>query len=215
MSKSVTRDSILGVFPLAFDPDMLALAESIADKLIGLYAETDLLKIYARIDELDDELLDILAYDFKVDWWDKDLTLAEKRQTLKDSWDVHRKLGTPGSVETAVSAIYETRVVEWDEYEGFPFHYKMDVNTAGELPDADVITAITQKNRYYANLRSILEAIEFRIRSFTPKLFAGVALRHETVITMHVSAGQPQSMEILTDEEGNILTDENYNILTT
>ena len=51
---------------------MLALATSIADVLAARPEEIRKIQIYTLIDELPEELLDILAYDFKVDWWDAD-----------------------------------------------------------------------------------------------------------------------------------------------
>ena len=77
---NVSRKAFLSVLPSVLSPKE-KLAQVIADELIGLYNDTDLLRIYARIDELDEQLLDILAYDYKIDWWDKGLTLAEKRRT--------------------------------------------------------------------------------------------------------------------------------------
>ena len=37
------------------------------------------LRIYTRIDELPEWLLDILARDFAVDWYDRSYTLEEKK----------------------------------------------------------------------------------------------------------------------------------------
>lgn len=119
----LTAENLLRTLPEVFrnDKKMVALASSIADVLAARPEEIRQLMIYSRIDDLSEELLDILAYDFKVDWWDGDYTLEEKRKTLKDSWRVHRMLGTKAAVETAISAIYpETQVREWFEYGGEP-----------------------------------------------------------------------------------------------
>ena len=42
--------------------------------------EIDSLRIYTRIDELPEWLLDILARDFAVDWYDRSYTLEEKKK---------------------------------------------------------------------------------------------------------------------------------------
>ena len=95
----ITAENLLKTFPqvLKENKSMLALATVIAEELAQRPSEIDRLMIYTRIDTLPEELLDILAYDFKVDWWDYDYTLEEKRRTLKDSWNVHRTLGTKGA----------------------------------------------------------------------------------------------------------------------
>ena len=47
-----------------------------------------------RFLELDEQTLDILAYDLHVDWYDHSYPIEVKRQTIKDSVKIHRRLGT-------------------------------------------------------------------------------------------------------------------------
>lgn len=98
---------------------MVAIATAFARQLVAMAKNVILAILYTRIDEMPEFLLDILAYDFKIDWWDPNYAIEEKRQTLKDSWYVHRHLGTKAAVETAISAIFkDSRVEEWFEYGG-------------------------------------------------------------------------------------------------
>lgn len=209
---NVSREAFLSVLPSVLNPKE-KLAQVIADELIGLYNDNDLLRIYARIDELDEQLLDILAYDYKIDWWDKGLTLAEKRRTLREHWAVHRSLGTVGAVEKAVSAIYETEVSEWYEYDGKPYHYKLVCDTGGEIPDHDKFTAILEKRKYYDNLRSILEAVTFVIRRTTPTTYVGTALHNAEIVTYQIAGIDPDDYTWLVDEEENMLLDGDGSVL--
>ena len=112
----LTAENLLAVFPVALQRDQpsAALADVTARLLARRPEEIERLRIYPAIDRLDEGLLDILAYDFKVDWWDANYSLEEKRRTLKDSWRVHKLLGTKAAVEMAISAIYpQTTVQEW------------------------------------------------------------------------------------------------------
>ena len=124
----LTRGNLLSTLPVVLqqDPSVLALAESIAGLLVMRPEEIDRLRIYPAIDALPENLLDILAYDFKVDWWDPEYSLEEKRRTLKTSWKVHKTLGTKAAVELALSAVYPgTEVEEWFEYGGEPHHFRV------------------------------------------------------------------------------------------
>lgn len=124
----LTRGNLLSTLPVVLqqDPSVLALAESIAGLLVMRPEEIDRLRIYPAIDALSENLLDILAYDFKVDWWDPEYSLDEKRRTLKTSWKVHKTLGTKAAVELALSAVYPgTEVEEWFEYGGEPHHFRV------------------------------------------------------------------------------------------
>lgn len=174
----LTAENLLRTLPevLRNDKNMSALASAIADVLAARPAEIQQLMIYSRIDELPEDLLDILAEDFKVDWWDGDYTLEEKRQTLKDSWRVHRMLGTKAAVETAISAIYpETQVSEWFEYGGEPYHFRLLIDSTYEGVDPAKHQRVLDRVEYYKNLRSVLDEVEYYDAGGTAGQYVGAA----------------------------------------
>lgn len=174
----LTAENLLRTLPevLRNDKNMSALASAIADVLAARPAEIQQLMIYSRIDELPEDLLDILAEDFKVDWWDGDYTLEEKRQTLKDSWRVHRMLGTKAAVETAISAIYpETQVSEWFEYGGEPYHFRLLIDSTYEGVDPAKHQRVLDRVEYYKNLRSVLDEVEYYDAGGTAAQYLGAA----------------------------------------
>lgn len=126
----LTKENFLRSLPASIsgDPKMLALAKAIAGALERRREEIGDISIYPHIERLDGGLLDILARDFKVDWWDSDYTLDEKRRTLSTSWQVHKALGTKGAVIRAISSVYQqAKVEEWFEYGGEPYHFRLTV----------------------------------------------------------------------------------------
>lgn len=148
------------------DPDMLALAQTIAEQLRLTTREIRKNIIYARIDELDEQTLDILAYDLHVDWYDYSYPIEVKRQTIKDSVKVHRKLGTKYAVKTALGAVFpRAKVEEWFEYGGKPYFFRI----AADVPESGVTAEqqrrILEKVHFYKNLRSHLDSIEFQTES--------------------------------------------------
>lgn len=160
----ITKENLLVSLPtvLANDENMAALASAVAEVLAARVGEIGSVSIYAQIDKLPNELLDILAYDFKVDWWDADYSPEEKRQTLKDSWNVHRRLGTKAAVVTAISAIYpDTQVSEWWEYGGDPYHFKLLINATYENVDPVRHQRVLDRVSFYKNLRSVLDEVEY------------------------------------------------------
>lgn len=166
-SHGINKSNLLTAFPIALQKDKSAVSigDGTAELLAARLREIDLLRIYTRIDELDEEMLDILAYDFKVDWWDPNYTVEEKRQTLKDSWLVHKKMGTKAAVEAAISAIYPaTKVQEWFEYGGEPYWFKLLIDLSGVLPNPEGHARVLSRINFYKNLRSHIEEIEYIIR---------------------------------------------------
>ena len=173
----ISVENLLSSLPdvLRNDEDMLALATSIAEILTEHTSEIGNVSIYSRIDELPEDLLDIMAYDFKVDWWDGNYTLEEKRDTLKNNWRVHKMLGTKAAVETAISAIYpDTEVLEWWEYGGSPYHFRLLIDATYENVDPEKHQRVLERIEFYKNVRSVLDEIEYFANGTSPA-YVGIA----------------------------------------
>ncbi len=72
------------------DPKMVALANATAAALLDTSGIMNSVLIYSRFDELPEELVDILAYDLHVDWYDYNYPLEAKRDLVKNSVKVHK-----------------------------------------------------------------------------------------------------------------------------
>lgn len=202
-SHGLTRENLVATLPPALqkDPSAVALAEAMADLLAQRPEEIEQLRIYPVIDRLDERLLDILAYDFKVDWWDADYSLEEKRRTLKDSWRVHKMLGTKAAVETAIRAIYpRTTVQEWFEYGGEPYHFRLNINVSNETIASEKQRRVLERLNYYKSLRSHNDGVTYFMQaaaravscaaSLGSRMCVGVELSMPPeVLILHVRAG--------------------------
>lgn len=147
------------------DPACFTLARVIAEQRGKTAERLGEAVIYARIDELPEGVLDILAYDLKVDWYDFDYPLDVKRATIKNAMQVHRRKGTKFAVETAISEIYPgTRVAEWFEYGGEPYYFKLLLDVTYESVDPAKHRKVLELMNYYKNLRSVLEQVEYVAR---------------------------------------------------
>lgn len=175
---NITADNLLLTLPevLRNDTNTLALATAMAGQLEVLAANTELARIYTAIDTLPEDVLDAIATDFKVDWWDANYSLEEKRRTLKDSWYVHKRLGTKAAVERAISAIYpDTEVKEWFEYGGEPYHFKLLIPVDQTTLDPTKHATVLSLAEYYKNLRSVLDEIEYFGSGGEAAAFAAIA----------------------------------------
>ena len=193
-SHGLTRENLVATLPPALqkDPSAVALAEAMADLLARRPEEIEQLRIYPVIDRLDERLLDILAYDFKVDWWDADYSLEEKRRTLKDSWRVHKLLGTKAAVEMAISAIYpRTTVLEWWEYGGEPYHFRLDINITNDSIDSVKQRRVMERLEYYKSLRSHNDGVTYFVEA-APAIAKAVT----TVAAMQETAHVPLELPV-------------------
>lgn len=165
MSKLINdKDSLLSALPQSCMRDDIKykLADTIAQALAEVAEQARLPTIFPNVDNLSENILDALAYDLRVEWYDPQGTIAEKRKTIKECILIHRHKGTKYAVETALQSVYtQAKVREWNEYGGEPFHFKIVINDSTN--DIERRNRILSKVRYYKNLRSVLEETIFSI----------------------------------------------------
>jgi phage tail P2-like protein len=146
-----------------------ALAEAITVMLKDVFRKTSLL----NMDNLPEHLLDILAYEEHVDFYDPSLSIEQKRQLIDRSYFFHRKKGTPAAVEQLIQIVFgEGRVEEWFEYGGNPGYFKVVTSN----------TAVTQElaDQFIRALDSVkresawLEKVEISQTESMPLYFGGV-----------------------------------------
>lgn len=162
---ALTAENMLRTLPSALQNDerLVALANSIAQTLEKRSEEIRRLQIYNRIDDLPEDLLDIIARDFKIDWYDYDYNLSAKRRVIKSSFYVHRHLGTVGAVRAAINSIYpESKVEEWFDYGGNPYSFRVVLN----MSVAFVVPIDTERVlwaiNFYKSLRSHVDGIFYQ-----------------------------------------------------
>jgi len=103
---------------IAWDATMQAAAGAITPELrrmdvpagvAGGAGEIDLVRIYSRIDALPEDALDLLGWQFHVDFWRPTAPMAVKRQLVKESIATHRTKGTPESIAAMCALVLGVR----------------------------------------------------------------------------------------------------------
>lgn len=175
---SLSAQNLMATLPqvLQNDPDLAALASSIADILAKRKEEIRRVAIYSRIDDLPEDLLDILAYDFKVDWYNPDYPIEVKRALLKSNWNVHRRLGTKWAVENIITTYFgDGYVDEWFQYGGDPGHFRVYSSnpSLNENKFAEFLSLLSKVKRASSQLDGVFITLAGQLN-----LHTGVAL-HE------------------------------------
>lgn len=137
------------------------LAEVLDVKLQEINAMSEIVLLYPRIDELPENLIDALADQFHVDFYDASMSLQQKRTVVKKSIAWHRRKGTPSVVEEMVRTVFESaHVEEWFEYNGKPYFFRVTLITA-PLTDKAVLDRLVDAIDKTKNVRSWLEYVQF------------------------------------------------------
>ena len=103
------------------------------------------------------QLVDELAWQFHVDFYDKSANIETKKNLVKTSIKIHRTKGTPQAVLDLIKTAFpvDTVLSEWFNYGGEPYRFKI---TTSSLNNIDVSTFLKALNSV-KNERSYLEEL--------------------------------------------------------
>ena len=155
---------LLDIVPenLLEDKHIRKITEVIDAALKDIYPETAYPALISRIDELDSETIDSLAWQWHVDFYDEDLSLEVRRELVKKSIDYHRHMGTNYAVDGVIKTCFQNAEIQenW-EYGGNPYCFKVITIHAG-IPDEDELGRIVQAINSVKNTRSSLDGLGFQ-----------------------------------------------------
>ena len=143
-------------------PEVMAMLAAIDPELQEITAAIDEALIMTRIDELPETIVDLLAWQLHVDFYEPlGLDLNKKRALVKNSLMWHKHKGTKYVLEEMIRTLFfeNFSVEEWFEYGGEPFFFRVtsrDILANKEQYD-DLIRAIFELK----NERSWLESLRF------------------------------------------------------
>lgn len=96
-------------------------------------------RTFTRVDELDHNVLDVLATDLRVSNYKQTYPLDLKRKLVKFALQYWATAGTKAATEEVVRTIFgDASISEWFEYGGEPGYFKIAI-TDTTLTDADVL----------------------------------------------------------------------------
>jgi len=117
--------------------------------------ESSKLLLLANIDQQEHAVLDNLSWQMNVDFYEPGLPLEVKRNLIKNSLRFKMDKGTPKAVEEILSVVFdESQVVEWFNYDGDPFTFK--ILTTDRISNMDKFTEIRKVIDTVKNKRSHL-----------------------------------------------------------
>lgn len=176
MAKTLQTVKMADILPpnLMNDADIRAIAAAIDEEMQLLINDIKQCLHLPRLDELPEEVVDLLAWQWHVDFYESTLPIAKKRELVRKSIAWHRRKGTPGVVQEVVSAVLSNGVVsEWFEYGGDPYHFKVETDEI--VTDQTVYDRLIKLVMAVKNVRSWLESVTVR-RTWSGAVHAGGVL---------------------------------------
>lgn len=210
---SLFDGQITDILPISlkYNPEVQALSYAISNsnKRILNYAKK--ISLYAAIDELDDNLLDILATDLNVQFYDEGYDIDIKRNLIKKALLWWMKAGTKSAVEELVSTVFGSgEVQEWFEYDGKPFFFRISVDKSVTQEQIDKIHEIINKVK---NCRSHLEYIISTVYiTETRKIYAAGTVVNTINYTLTCDINDTYEVKANIEEGSKEVVTLNYNL---
>ena len=148
------------------DQNIKALVEAIEPEFEKVKEQIINVLIYPRIDQLSEEVLDLLAWQFHIEGYELASTIEEKRNLIKKAIQLHRYKGTKYAIEQVLKALnLDGKISEWFEYNGTPYHFRVDIDLKYQGLQSDTYDKLLNLIEEYKNLRSKLEVLNIYLTS--------------------------------------------------
>ncbi|MCT8975485.1 phage tail protein I [Clostridium sp. CX1] len=172
-------------YSLKQDPFVIALAEAFEREIKEAYREAESLSDLTNVDNLPEQLLDFLAYEKHVDFYKAALSLAVKRELVKNSTHLHKAKGTPAAVERATQIVFgRSWVEEWSDYGGSPYRFKVYAEATNQGASPEDLVLLDQLINAYKNKRSWLELVNIFLTT-NGSIFIGSCISSGEEITVY------------------------------
>ena len=141
------------------DKTAQGIAYALTIELKKIINQIEKVSIYSRIDELDETMLDELAWQFNIPEYISTLDIFQKRALVKGCMKTHRERGTVAAVEKVIEDVFGNGYVEeWFDYDlDKPYHFR--VRTGNVSVNDSMVAEFEKIIKSTQNLRSVLDEV--------------------------------------------------------
>lgn len=150
------------------DREIFAISRALDEEIFQITDEIKNVGLIYRIDELDEPVLDFLAFQFHVDFYDLAADIESKRSMVKNSLKWHMKKGTSYAIIEALKMIgIDAEFLHWHDWGGEPYSFKIRATITGDYYRTagrdKIIARIRQAVNDSKAARSYFEGLETKI----------------------------------------------------
>lgn len=175
---NIRDGTTLDILPEALrkEPEIQAASFALHKTAKMLLDKIDRAMVYAGIDILPEEIIDLLAEEFRAQYYDGAMSLEKKREAVKKALQWYKKAGTLSAVHELIEFMYgEHKVEEWFQYGGKPYTFRVEIMGL-DIPITDKgLESFMAALKKVKNTRSLLEAIIFH-REMDIQIYSGAAV---------------------------------------
>lgn len=155
------------------NPEVISLSYALKQAITLLIGKIERVYLFSKLDELPEELIDLMAAELRTQYYDQSLPLEKKRELVRNTLPWHMIAGTPAAVEELIEVAFGGgRVLEWFEYGGRPYTFKVETITPPPEGSYNFFLNMIQKVK---NTRSLFDGLEYDDILYN-QLYAGMAV---------------------------------------
>ena len=190
--------------------DVQAISYAIKQQIDLLRQYSALTYGYAFVDGAPEYILDLMAVELNVWYYDRSYDIDVKRNLIKNAFQVAIKNGTTWAVERVLDAVYGSigAIKEWYEYNGTPNHFRIDLDALGITSDslkADQISTLVSLIDKVKRKTARLDSININ-SGLSSSLYAGHIMMEEFPVLIGCEEYREDIM--FYSDENDILTNE-------
>ena len=193
--------------------DVQAISYAIKQQVIQILEYRKRVYGYAFVDGAPEYVLDLMALELNVRYYQNSLPIETKRELIKGSFLVALRDGTTYAVNSVLQTIWGNgSVSEWYDYNGTPNHFSVDVDLDRDIEPDDIATLIE-------NIESVkrktarLDAVNIHAPVVDGGVYFGDIIMEQATAPPIESDEPGEDACFYTDEEDDILTDEDNGML--
>ena len=144
----------------------------------------DGIMIYYTLASLPDEVLDLMAAEYRTPAYSTKYSTDVKRMLIADTMLYYMKLGTPMAVRRIVTSIFQSGTVqEWFEYGGEPHHFRINISNPNVGPED--LNEFVRQLRSVKRLSSWLDSISSQLDIKASEIGVGFWVHTGDYITLN------------------------------
>ena len=157
------------------EPEIQAASFALHETAQMLMDKIDRAMVYAGIDILPEEIVDLLAEEFRAQYYDGSMSLQKKREAVKKAMQWYKKAGTLSAVQELTEFMYgEHKIHEWFQYDGQPYTFRVEIMGLNVQITEKGLGNFLSALQKVKNTRSLLEMLMFH-RRIDQQVYSGAA----------------------------------------
>ncbi len=165
------------------EPWAQAMAYAVKNQMNQLLTYADGVKIFANVDALPGHILDIMAIELRLPYYDQSYATEVKRELINGALPYWSTTGTVESLSRILSSIFgDAEIEEWFEYSGEPGYFR--IITANPQITGETLRKFEETAHNVKRLTAWLDGVLVELPLPNMAIYQGFAMYDHTNITL-------------------------------